>query len=210
MKRFARAVIAVLILAATMFGQDAATTTQESNEPIQGKSRTEVVDGLWRMATQGDLLTPDGWSKACGLFTTPIPFPGYTDVLVMSNDWGPAYEYQPKDGNTEVGLGYINLGRVDSSLRYTPPPKTEFVKTAFLYHMVAVPAYLMMYGPDGKTLVQKKSVGYRVWQIQGSPGTPWATVNTVIRYVLEMRRRTADPAIKRNADQTIARLLELH
>jgi hypothetical protein len=105
-----------------------------------------------------------------------------------------------------VETGYIDMGKIDSSLRYTPP-KTEFVETGFLYHLVAVPAYSN--GSDGK-LVDKKPIGSRLWQIQGSPRPPWTTVNTAIRYVLEMRNKTTDPAIKKNADQTLAELMKLH
>jgi hypothetical protein len=67
----------------------------------------------------------------------------------------------------------------------------------------------MMYGPNGK-LIEKKPIGSRFWQIQGSPGLPWTTVNTAIRYVLEMRDKTSDPAIKKNTDQTLAELMKLH
>jgi hypothetical protein len=106
-------------------------------------------------------------------------------------------------------MGYGDRGKIDSALRYTPPPKTEFIKIGTLYHLVPVPAYVMMYGPDGMTLVEKKPVGYRVWQIDGSPDLPWTTVNTAIRYVLEMRGKTKDPAIQKNADETLAKLLRL-
>jgi hypothetical protein len=109
-----------------------------------------------------------------------------------------------------VDLGYFDMGKIDSELRYTPSQKTEFMKMAFRYHMVAVPAYLGIYGPDGKTLVEKRPVGYRVWKIEGSPGTPWTTVNTAIRYVLEVREKTTDPAVKKNGDQTLATLMLLH
>jgi hypothetical protein len=48
------------------------------------------------------------------------------------------------------------------------------------------------------------------WKVKGSPGDPWTTVNTAIRYALEMREKATHPAIKKNADQTIAKLLRLH
>src|ERR1700733_7945073 len=74
-------------------------------------------------------------------------------------------------------MDYIDVGKVDSALRYSPPPKTEFVKTGFPYHLVAVPACSMMYGPDGK-LIENKLIGSHLWQIQGSPGPPGRPVNT--------------------------------
>jgi len=147
-------------------------------------------------------------AKACRLYTNPTPFPGNKVILVMSNAWGLASEHKLNDDSIAVELGYTDMGKIDSVLRYTPSPKAVFMKTALSHHLVAAPAYLI-YGQDGKTLVEKKPLGYRVWQIQGSPGLPWTTVNTAIRYVLEMRDKTTDPIIK-NAERTIAKLLELH
>jgi len=37
------------------------TAAEEAKEPIEGKSRIAVVDEVWRMATRGELLTPEGW-----------------------------------------------------------------------------------------------------------------------------------------------------
>jgi hypothetical protein len=50
--------------------------------------------------------------------------------------------------------------------------------------------------------------GIRFWL--ANPGSPWTTVNTAIRYVPEMRTKTADPGIEKNADQTLAELMKLH
>ena len=208
MKRVASIGIALILSVAVLSAQTTELAAGAAKEPIQGKSRTEVVDHLWRLATQGELLTPDGWSKACGFFTDPTPFSGNKVVLVMSNDWGPASDSVLKQNSTDVELGYADMGKIDSALRYTSPPKTEFVKTGFLYHLVAVPAYSKMYSSDGK--VTKTPVGARYWQVQGSPGPPWTTVNTAIRYVLEARDKATDPAIKKNANQTLAKLKKLH
>jgi len=202
-----KSLLLVTLMTACLFAQTT-NDPEQGSEPIKGKSRTETVDEVWRLATQGELLSREGWSKVAGYFTTPAPFPGTKLIQIMSNDWGPAHEFPSKPGDVE--LGYIEIGTIDSHLQFKPAPETEFVKTAFSYHMVAAPAYMMMYGPDGKTLVEKKPVGYRVWQIQGSLDTPWTTINTAIRYVLERRDRTTDPTLKKNADKTIAELLKHH
>lgn len=67
---------------------------------------------------------------------------------------GPADEMR-SDGNTkEIVVGYWDAGSIDAKLRYAPPPPetTGYVKRAFAYTLVTAPSYLMMYGPDGKTL----------------------------------------------------------
>lgn len=67
----------------------------------------------------------------------------------------------------------------------------------------------MMYGPDGKTLIEKRPTGVHVWMIKAAQGPPVTTVNTAIRYALEMREKTSDRAGKENADQTLAQRLKL-
>jgi hypothetical protein len=48
------------------------------------------------------------------------------------------------------------------------------------------------------------------WQIQEPADPPWTMVNTAIRYVLEKRKKAIDPAIRKNTDETLRRLLKLH
>jgi hypothetical protein len=122
MKRIVSLGAALILFVAALPAQG---TPPAADEPIKGESRTEVVDQVWRMATQGELLTPEGWSKACGFFTSPTPFPGTKVILVVSNDWGPSYDDRSKDDSTDAEMGYVDMGKVDSALRYTPPLKTE-------------------------------------------------------------------------------------
>ena len=72
-----------------------------------------------------------------------------------------------------------------------------------LYKLVTVPAYGMMYVPDGKTLISKTPTETSVWAIKGAQGSRWTTVNTAIRFVLERRDETHDALIKKNADETL-------
>jgi len=46
--------------------------------------------------------------------------------------------------------------------------------------------------------------------IEGPPAPPFATVTAAIRYVLEMSRKTTDPVVKKNADETLTELLKRH
>jgi hypothetical protein len=177
-----------------------------ANERIEGRAPNEVVDEIWRMATQGQFLTPEGWRVAGGFFTEPRPFPANEKIFVVGNEWGPAYELYSYGNSKEVIVGYWDAGSIDSMLGYTPPAKTDAVKTAVAYTLVTAPSYSMMYGPDGKTLVEKRTTGSRVWLIKGAQGPPVTTVNTAIRYVLEVRETTTDRAIKENANHTLAQL----
>ena len=137
-------------------------------------------------------------------------FPGNNTIRVVSNDWavGPS---SVSNDTAEVDVGYTDAESVDSSLRYSAPPKTSAYKTAIVFHLVFAPTKLTMFKSDGKTITGKEErEGPTEWQIKEPAGTPWTTVNTAIQYVLEKREKSTDPAIRRNADATLAQLLHLH
>lgn len=117
---------------------------EPAQQHIEGRAPTEVVDEIWRMATQGQFLTPEGWRMAGGFFTEPGPFPASEKILVVANEWGPAYVLRSDGDSKEVAVGYWDAGSIDIKLRYTPPAKTGFVKTAFGYTLITAPSYLMM------------------------------------------------------------------
>ena len=174
MKQIFTAALAITVFVSALAGQT--SSAKADKERIEGGSPKEVVDELWSTATRGELLTPEGWDKASRtFFTNPAPPPGNKAILVVSNYWGPAYEMSRGTDTVDAAVGYIDCGKIDSALVYAPSPKTDFVKvkTFKLYHLITTPTYLMMYGPDGKTLVEKKPAGSRVWRIQGSPDPPW-------------------------------------
>lgn len=174
------------------------------------KAPTEVVDSLWQSGAVGELLTNEGWERAAKeFFVGPSLAPGNKTVLIVSNYWGPPVEQIVGDSAT-VEVGYVVAGRVDSMLRYTGPTASKAMKTVMRYRLVSAPEYSVMYASDGKTILSRKPTGCRIWQIEGSLGAPWATVNAAIRFVLEVRGSTSDLSIKKNADETLAKLLKLH
>ena len=187
------------------------TSAKQSAEPIQGRTPQEVVDELWRRATEGQLLTPQGWKRAGQLFTEPTIFIKPKVIFIVSNEWGPAFEYSAHSDEASVSVGFNPLGSIDSGLQYSQPSSAlkQFVKYETVYELAAVPTYAMMYGPDGKTLISKQPSGFRSWKIKGSESPPFATVNTAIRYILAQRERTQDAVIRKNADETLRILMRL-
>ena len=147
-----------------LFGLHTSGQTPYAGPP--GPSPKEIVERLWAMATRGELLTSEGWNRASAFFTVPGPRPVNEQILVVSNFYG-INLYTLKDKKAEVQMEYTDCGRIDSALRYSPPLKTQAYKTSFGYHLVSVPTYLMIYGSDGKTLVDKKPTGGTAWQIEG-------------------------------------------
>jgi hypothetical protein len=180
-----------------------------SAEPIQGSTPPEVVDELWRLATQGQLLTPQGWKRAGQLCTDPTSFTQAKVIFIVSNEWGPAFEHSATPERAGVTVGFNPLGSIDTNLHYTPEAKSDYIKFGVAYDLVPVPTYTMMYGADGKTLIEKRPNGTRMWKIQGSQGRPFTTVNTAIRYVLAQREKAQDAVIKKNAEETLHILMRL-
>ncbi len=171
------------------------------------RSPKEIVDILWRRATEGEMLKADGWHRASGFYLHPTAFPGDRSIRVMSNHWG--IEYSSVEENAAVvTVDCAEEGKIDSKMRFTSAPKSGTAKTGLIFHLVLAPTYSVMYAPDGKT-VEKKTRGNQVWQISEAPAEAWTTVNTAIRFVLEVREKSNDPDIKKNADETVIRLLKL-
>jgi hypothetical protein len=207
----------VLILASASIASWAQVSTKSDCDRPK-----EIVERVWKLATEGDLLTAEGWDKmARGVFVYPAPSLGSKFTLmppqggqairVMSNDWG--IVGCTTEGNTaKVVVEYYDAGSVDETLRYTPgkePPPLG--KSEMLFTLVFAPGHWETYKSDGTGLriaeVKTTSPG---WRIQSPQGPRWTTVNTAIRYVLETRDHVQYPAIKRNADLTLAKLLHFH
>lgn len=175
-----------------------------------GSSPKDVVERLWKDATEGNLLTPGGWNETTQLFVKHETFPTNAPVQIVSNNWG--VDHISMSGNTaEVDMGYADAGIVDATLKYSPPPLTRSQKTAMVFHLVFAPTHWTMFKSVGKEITGKEErTGPTEWQIQEPTGLPWTTVNTAIRYVLEKRDSATDPTIRKNAEETLGRLLKLH
>jgi hypothetical protein len=130
-----------------------------------------------------------------------VPSPGNGLILVVSNSWSVNGE-SVKRNSAEVIVGFEDAGRIDSLLRYTPPKETGALKSGQLFRLEMASSHWQTYELDGKT-VTKEMTGPPGWQITDPQGVPWTTVNTAVRYVLEMRNKTRNPTIKKNADKTL-------
>jgi hypothetical protein len=202
----------------------AARCISDTGKPVEdsGRSPQQVVEELWKVATQGALLTPDGWDKTARSFRDyPLPAPGSTvtndahgskrPILVTSNDWG-VLSCTITGNSAEVVVEYYDLGRIDPLLHYSPGKDSgPMGKTALSFTLVFAPVRYPSFRSEGNILkVDKIVTGPAAWQIEKIPALPWTTVNTAIRYVLEMRAKTNEPLIKKNADETLKELLKRH
>jgi hypothetical protein len=178
--------------------------------PIPETSPKELVEQLWTMAARGELLTKSGLAIAAKFFTSPGSPRGRKVIRVFSDFYG--VNYSSVDGkNAIVEMEYVDCGGINEKLQYTSPRLIQAYKTSFKYHLVLVPGYSVIYGGDGKTIVQKKEIpGVYSWQIEGPLPDPWITVNAAIRYVIEARDKSNDTDVKANAEMTLKNLLKMH
>jgi len=186
-------------------------TLPQASAPLE-RDPAEVVRGLWDMAARGELLSEKGWTEASYLFTKPNPFPRTGVIQIFSDYFG--VNAVSVDGKTAtVDMECANLGDIDAALRFksASPLPPNVMKASLRYRLALVPDYILEYGLDGRTLLRKREIpGKFHWEIEDPLLTPWVTVNSAIRYVLEARNRTSDPLIKKNADETLRQLLRLH
>jgi len=107
-------------------------------------------------------------------------------------------------------VGYFQLGKLDSNLRFEDAPDDPCgTKDFAMRKLTLASTFTFMYASDGTTLTAKKPF-YPAWQLKDPVGWRWTTVNTAIRYIMEMRSKTSDPEIKKNADKTISTLMRYH
>jgi len=182
----------------------------------------EIVEQVWKLATQGDLLTEEGWDKlARGFFVYPPPAiaskvrplrpQGGRAIHVVSNDWG-VVGCTMGNNTAKVAVEYYDAGLIDETLRYTPgvePPPMG--KSGMLFTLVFAPGHWETYKTVGDTLeVAEVKTASPAWRIESPQGPVWATVNAALRYVLEIQESTENIETKKKTNAIISKLLHFH
>jgi hypothetical protein len=140
------------------------------------------------MAENGLLLTDDGWHEASKLFLHPSPAPA--DSIVVVSDKGSLDESWIRGGHAEeTAGGYDLLGRIDSTFRLVPAPKSKFYKSAIVYRLV---------------LTDSGGKGEKQWKIENAQGLRWTTVTGALQYLTQKRNTTTDPIMRKHADETLS------
>lgn len=157
--------------------------------PAQAPSPRDVLEHFCELDAAGEQITPGGWEKIAALFVKPGT-PRQSEVTVV-RDFVVSRPLIEK-GRAEFYVEYIELGRIDvATIRFSNPlPNGIKVRAGF---------YVVQQSKPG-------SGGAPVWRIEGPVPEPHLTVETAIRYVTELRDRTKDPRLKRNANRTLTSL----
>ena len=99
----------------------------------------------------------------------------------------------------------IDQGRIDDALHYMPPDSSH--EKVWVNHLLVLTDKYRELDADGTS--EKQERGMYAWRIQNAEPVVWLTVDTAIWYVTKTRESASDPLIKKNADQTLARLKTL-
>jgi len=169
----------------------------------QQRSPRKVVEDFWNMEIDGGRLTPQGWNRAEQFFVRPTPMPMKKVISVVYK--GSVISDPIVHGTrAEVTVDIQPQGRINSELLFIP---SESYKSGLLVRLTLTDKHREQ---DSHSRLGKETIGAPEWRIEGAGNMLWISVDTAIRYVTEMRAKTSNPLIKKNADRTLAKLKSLH
>ncbi len=187
-----------------------------AHAPAQAqKSPKEVVEQFYKMETQGRWLGPERWDELQDLLTDISPWFPNAAVSVLKS-------YEVHDARKDIGAGgmvdyqvevdLFEWGSIDSYLNFTRARGSSGKSTAVgepveqrTYETLVLRDRFVQRSLSGKEEEKRGMLGWRMALF----ASPKIDVNTAIRWVAEMRDKSNDPAIKYNADKTLAILKSL-
>lgn len=170
----------------------------------QEQSPKELVERYWRLETNGERLTTQGWNKLDVLRVRPSPPAQKKVIIVVSPDfsvWDPMFD----GSKATVNVGLRIFGEISPDMRFTKNSTTA-IKEGRLFTLARTSKHWEV-GPDGKSL--HEVTGPSEWRIDELGGKIWLNVRTATTYVVDKRGKTNDPVVKKNADGTLAILKRL-
>jgi hypothetical protein len=188
-----QAVVLILSVSAVAAVAQAPQSNEKATERVVRQYETFIADGAF--------LTPGGWKMASRIFGRSNPYPKDGEVLLTSHA-GLIGENWVRGDRAEVERKWTDFrGSIDSGLRYKPAMPTIDVIPAILnYSLVFTNRHVDI--EEGGTT--SEVLGTWEWKIEGPQSERWATVEKAIIYVTQMRDKSDDPVVKKNANRTIA------
>jgi hypothetical protein len=177
------------------------------------KSPEEVVKDFWRVETDGGRLNLEGWYKATEFFVRANVPPPNRIIHVIRSSQADSFEETARTENwAEVSLTTNELGQLDSTLRFRRTPQQGPAGLLILrgpvltFHLVLTNKHWEL-NQDGAR--GKEMTGPAQWLIDCPENAEWISVDAAIHYVTDTRDKATDPSVKKNADETLAKLMKL-
>ena len=174
---------------------------------------SKVLARFWKMEKSGKGLTPDGW-RVQAEFLSVRPGPYWDHVLIVGDrpgiDWTSYHEYHDDEGDiAAVGAGGMPVAYLRPSMRLTyAAPRAPRVHPTCCEepsrYVLRLSDKYWETEPDGSI---KQLTGALAWRItEADLPAPWITLTVAIHYVTDVRDKTQDPVIKKNAEKTLTAL----
>ena len=191
----ARTLVVCLLLQAVMI-------PVHGTEPKKG-SPEEVLDRFFKMINDGELLSRDGWRRAAKMFERQSSGPDKEVIFVVTKFPRVNGPLDVKGDRAVAEQKWVDdVGSIDSRLRYHPPPKEDLdvegvirvvrlVHTGEHWELAADSRLEEIKGPPE-------------WRIEGSLTARTASREAAIQYLTSRRDEVTDPALKANAERTVA------
>jgi len=179
-----------------------------SNRP---KSPKDVLLEFVKMELQGNRLTPEGWRKTAQSLVRPNSTA--PDVIDIVSDNFEVHETPATDGRVKLEIYFPYFyGSLDSALRFKAAlhmaPGNGLIREGMNAHYALVLADKHWeFESDGRKT--REVIGPLEWRIENTPSFATIGLATAIRYITEIRDKSTDPALKKNADLTLAKLKKL-
>jgi hypothetical protein len=109
-----------------------------------------------------------------------------------------------KGDSAEVIVDILPQGEIDSELRFTPSADQ---KGGLLFHLIPTSK---QQSPSASGEAPAERTGPSEWRIVGTGAINWLEPAAAVRYVTDMKTRSTDPTIKKNADRALLELAKLH
>jgi hypothetical protein len=181
----------------------------------QPKSPEEAVEQFFTLETEGKWLGPDHWDELKDVLTSVQPWFNPSPISVLKN-------YQVCDATKEIGaegtveyqveVDFFEWGSIDYFLNFTDARGPGGKQSAAggpveqrTYHNVSLTDKYIARNPSGR---EEEKNGALRWSIDSFYSRS-VNADAALRWVAEKRDKSNDPAIKYNAEKTIAILKSL-
>lgn len=164
----------------------------------------QLVRRFERLVSSGDLLTRVGWNRASELFEKHSAYQSDGVISVVSTG-GAVGEVWVKGDRARVDTKWNDyFGTVDARLRFEPPTPDGSIGMIEQFSLVFIHTQASQSHPSQP---DAPSVGH--WSFEGALKARSATIEATIRYVKRRRDLSADPIVRKNADEAITALRRL-
>jgi hypothetical protein len=195
------AAILVFLLSIVIVG----TASLAQSSYVASAEPKQVVQQLLNLEMSGAVLEPGGWGKDSELserYSLQRQMRGIVAIIISSNY--SLDQVQVNKNSANVHLSFNEIGVIGCDLHWAPPDP-KLTKTGSTYRLVLSWENAPLRGASRPLPQQRR------WRIDAEFPIPvlWLSRTTAIRYVTEMREKSNDPAVKANADKTLAILEKL-